>query len=321
MSGVRYWVVVVLVLVGVGALGAVAARELGWPPVLVGAATALAAGAGIIAGIVPPGRLRFRPAPFERRETEPLWPYISGPERAQFTRYAMEAAVADERRGATWVGLTMAALIVGLGMGAAGTVLFAAARSEDLLSAQIDRLAGFADPTGEPVVGIGPETPTPDTPPSTPTPEPATPRSTATEVPTRTPTPERSTTPGRSQRRPDPTSTATPTATPRPSQEQPTVSMSGRWRVTDTVHFGMSTGQSFTVDISLSQQGQRVTGTGSDGFRFEGHIDGNVLTLAFTSPGGVGIFIWGLLPDGSFTGDWRDYTAQNGGPSTMSRVH
>ena len=35
----------------------------------------------------------------------------------------------------------------------------------------------------------------------------------------------------------------------------------------------------------------------------------------------VRVFIWGLLPDGSFVGDWRDYTAQSGGPSVMSRVH
>jgi hypothetical protein len=97
--------------------------------------------------------------------------------------------------------------------------------------------------------------------------------------------------------------------------------MTGRWRVRDTVDFGVGAGQTVVFDIVLQQEGQRVTGRGNDGFRFEGRIDGNILTLAFTSHAGTGIFIWGLLPDGSFVGDWRDYTAQSGGPSTMSRVH
>jgi hypothetical protein len=323
VTGVGYWVAVVLVLSGVGAGGAVAGDQLDWPVLPTAVGTALLAGAGMIAGIVPPGRPRFRPTSFERRETEPLWPYITGPERPQFTRYAMDSAVADERRGATWVGLAMAAVTVGIGMGAAGAAVFAVARSEDLISGQIERLAGFADPTSEPVVGIGPGTPTPDPratatpqpPTETPTPEPPSPTPTPTEEPTRTPTPER-TSERRAQRRPEPTPTRVPSRTPVPD-----VSMTGRWRVQDTVDFGVGAGQTFTFDIILEQDGQRVRGRGNDGFRFDGQIDGNILTLAFTSPGGTGIFIWGLSPDGSFVGDWRDYTAQSGGPSVMSRVH
>jgi hypothetical protein len=92
--------------------------------------------------------------------------------------------------------------------------------------------------------------------------------------------------------------------------------MAGRWQVKDNVDFGTAAGETFTFDITLRQDGDRVSGTGN-GMTFQGRLDETVLTLAFTRPGGSGIFVWGLLPDGSFSGAWHDFTAQNGGPSTL----
>jgi hypothetical protein len=329
VSGAGYWATVVLVLGAICGMAAFAAVQLGWQPVPTAVLAVLVAAAGMIAGFVPPGRPRFRPPSFERRATEPLWPYVSSPERTQFTRYAMDTTVADERRGATWVGLGMTALILGVGMGVAGTALFATARSEDLIQRQVDRLTGLGDRSGERVVGIGPGTPTPNpratataTPePPTPTPEPATATATPTEEPTRTPTPRRS---QRGQQAP---ATATPrsrepTATPTPDRPDASeqVSLSGRWKVTDTVEYGGEAGQSFVFEIELEQDGSRVTGRGKDGFRFEGRLEGSVLVLGFTRPGGAGIFIVNRMPDGSFAGGWRDFDQQNGGPTTMLKL-
>ena len=325
MSGAGYWVTVIVVLGAICGMAAFGAVQLGWQPVPVGVTAILVAAAGMIAGFVPPGRPRFRPPPFERRATEPLWPYISGPDRPQFTRYAMDSAVADERRGATWVGLGMTTLIVGIGVGAAATALFAAARSEHLISDQFHRFTGLNDQSSDRIVGIGPGTPTPNPrATATATPEPPTP--TPTEEPTETPEP--SPTPRRSERRQEAGATATPqhrapspTATAEPPEPAESVSMGGRWQVTDTIEYGNQSGQSFTFEITLEQDGARVTGQGKDGFRFEGRIEGGVLVLGFTRPGGAGIFIVNVMPDGSLAGGWRDFNQQNGGPTTMLRVH
>ncbi|MGH2609298.1 MAG: hypothetical protein ACRDHF_09440 [Tepidiformaceae bacterium] len=305
MTGVRYWLAAVLVLGGLGLAGVAAANWRDWPMLPAAGAAVLAGGAGLIIGFLPPGRPRFRSPDFQRRHTEPLWPYLPGTERPQFTRYQMDAAVADERRGATYVGLAMAAMIMGIGMAAVAVSLFAAARSQDIITSQVDRFAGLSDHTPEATAEPATATPEPPTATLTPTPEPPTPTATPTQRP--------------AVRKPSrPSSTPSPTAPPR-SQEQVNISMAGRWKVTDRVDFGTAAGETFTFDITLRQEGDRVFGSGN-GMSFEGRLQDEVLTILFTRPGGFGIFVWNLLPDGSFSGDWHDFTAQNGGPSTLAPI-
>jgi hypothetical protein len=303
VTGIRYWLTAVMVLFGLGLAGAAVAHWREWPiyPVVGGAV--LAGGAGLILGILPPGRPRSSGTVFQRRHTEPLWPYLPGSERTQFTRLQMDAAVADERRGATYVGLAMAAIIMGIGMAAVGVSVFAAARSEDFISAQVDRLTGLAgrtpEPTATPTAEPPTVTPTPDPPTATPTEEPP------TATPSRTPT-------GRAGRTPSPTP-------PPNSQQQVHINLEGRWRVTDRVAFGQASGETFTFDIALDQEGDRVSGTGN-GMSFQGRLDDEILTLVFTRPGGFGVFILRARNDGSFSGNWHDFTSQNGGTSTFVPV-
>jgi hypothetical protein len=214
----------------------------------------------------------------------------------------MDAAVADERRGATYAGFAITAIVVGIGMAGVAVSLFAAARSEDVIQGQVDRLAGLVDHTPEPSA----------TPPTEPATETATP-----ESPIETPTSESATaTPTQRQGREPPRSSPTPA--PR-SQEQDNIDLEGRWQVTDRVAFGHGSGETYRFDITLEQDGDRVTGRGN-GMSFEGRLQEDVLTVLFTRPGGFGIFIWRVQRDGSLSGNWHDFTAQNGGPSTVVAI-
>lgn len=141
-----------------------------------------------------------------------------------------------------------------------------------------------------------------------------------------------------------PTATPSPpTATPQPSTETPApataeisagpgvppasavspaaqANFAGRWRVTDTVTQGSNAGETFTFDVALSQQGNRITG-GNGGIQISGTVEGDVATLQYVQPalGLSGAFVWTMVsPDraeGTFTNSFP-----NAGNSTLVRL-
>ena len=48
-----------------------------------------------------------------------------------------------------------------------------------------------------------------------------------------------------------------------------------------------------------------------------GKVEGETLTLAYSSPTGNGTFRWQALPGGGFSGEFWDELTQAGGPSTL----
>jgi hypothetical protein len=320
----------------VAGLGIFVARWAGLPILIVVLAALLTYLAGLLVGVLPPGR---PPPPSTRddistHDTEPIWPYVvppaQPPPRPPPPSHQRTWPPQEERRrdygfddageGASWAAWTLAILI--LGVAAGGTALLTIALGA----------GGNSDPpaapspedTAEPASLANTPTPSPVPPTST-----ATLTSTATPTETATPTPTpRSPTPTRTPRPPTATATVTPTDTPeatqtpapgRRSSRNESASLTGRWLLVDIVSFGPDAGRTYTFTITLSHTGDRVTG-GGDGIALEGSLDGQVLTLTYTRTNGEGVFVWSMLSNNLLVGDFRDHTAQNGGPSTLTRL-
>ncbi|HEX6030998.1 MAG TPA: hypothetical protein VFY90_06180, partial [Tepidiformaceae bacterium] len=83
---------------------------------------------------------------------------------------------------------------------------------------------------------------------------------------------------------------------------------------------GPDAGKTFSFSVTLSHDGDRITGSG-DGMTLQGSLKEQVLTVTFQRPGGgEGVFVWSVLSKDLLVGDFRDHTAANGGPSTMTRI-
>ena len=124
-----------------------------------------------------------------------------------------------------------------------------------------------------------------------------------------------------------PTRTPEPTSTPEPkpeSQQQLSatpehIDFSGRWRVTDTVTDGTNTGNHYSFDVFLAQDGNRLSG-GNGNIKLTGTITGDTATIAYVQPalGYEGTFVWKLVDadraEGLFTS-----SAPNSGASVLKR--
>jgi hypothetical protein len=122
---------------------------------------------------------------------------------------------------------------------------------------------------------------------------------------------------------PAPTSTPTakpggqPSATAAPETEQ--ANFSGRWRVTDTVTDGENTGQQYTFDIFLAQDGNRISG-GNDGIRLTGTVTGDTATIDYVQPAFnyTGTFVWKMADPDRATGKFTS-SYPNSGDSVITR--
>jgi hypothetical protein len=88
-----------------------------------------------------------------------------------------------------------------------------------------------------------------------------------------------------------------------PASQPPAVasaSFSGSWRVVDTVTSGSGAGQSFSFDVALSQEGNRLSG-GNSGIVMNGRVEGATATLTYSQPalGITGTFVWTMTGSGA----------------------
>jgi hypothetical protein len=95
--------------------------------------------------------------------------------------------------------------------------------------------------------------------------------------------------------------------------------LTGKWLIVDVVVSGPDVGKIFRFAVTLSHDGDHITGSG-DGLMLEGSIKGHTVTLTFRRDGGEGVFVWSVLNKDLLIGDFRDHTAANGGPSTITRI-
>lgn len=121
---------------------------------------------------------------------------------------------------------------------------------------------------------------------------------------------------------PPPTATATaerPTVTPvRPTNDA--ANFAGRWRIVDVVTEGVGTGEAFSFDVALAQDGDRLTG-GNSGILLDGVVNGDTATLQYSQPalGFTGTFVWTVVAPGRAEGTFTS-TAPNSGTSTAQRL-
>ena len=111
---------------------------------------------------------------------------------------------------------------------------------------------------------------------------------------------------------PEITATASPVASER-------ADFTGTWTVLYTITDGAGAGQSYSFDVSLEQDGRRVSG-GNDGVRVDGTAEGRTVTLTYRQPalGYTATFTWTLV-NGSWGGG-AFTSAVNAGTSLLQRV-
>jgi hypothetical protein len=142
--------------------------------------------------------------------------------------------------------------------------------------------------------------------------------------PTATPTRRASPTPPPTKAPATPTTapSVSPTAVPSttPASQTATADFSGRWRMFYTVMSGAGTGQSFSFDIVLRQNGTQITG-GNAGMLVSGYVTGNVATLNYIQPstGYSGTFVWTQSAPGVAQGTFTS-SYPNSGSSTLQRL-
>lgn len=163
--------------------------------------------------------------------------------------------------------------------------------------------------------------PSPTAPPA-PTQAPAAVTATPTEEPAATEPPVLSTVAPAPQP-PDPTpEPATPIAAapPTPPPEAAVAeSLSGNWRITDTVTEGAGIGQTFTFDVVLTQSGSSVQG-GNFELSIVGTVEDGLVTAQFTQPAGIsGTFVWTLAGNGAASGTFES-SVPNRGTSQLQRL-
>jgi hypothetical protein len=142
---------------------------------------------------------------------------------------------------------------------------------------------------------------------------PTTPPRLATREPTATTRPVERATPTAAPTKP---SEATATASPGASER---ADFTGVWTVLYTITDGAGVGQSYSFDVSLEQNGRRISG-GNDGIRVDGTAEGRTVTLTYRQPalGYTATFTWTLI-NGSWGGG-AFTSAVNAGTSLLQRV-
>lgn len=151
----------------------------------------------------------------------------------------------------------------------------------------------------------------------TPTPNPAGPASSAPADPAATPSSSATSVPATAEIDAAPGRGRAPAA---PFERGADAGFEGRWRVADTVTEGANAGRTYTFDVALSQQDNRVAG-GNSGIQISGTVQGDTATLEYVQPalGLRGTFVWTMVsPDqaaGTFTNSYP-----NAGTSTLQRL-
>lgn len=316
----RYLVSLALMAVAVLIVGALLGFIVpGLHPVLSALLFLAGYGAGLMADLLPPGRMPSQgrveahhpyrpasapvppPAPVSASPEPPnMWESAEAPSQGRWwtRRVALPATIA----GAFIIGFTGAALVL-------------LDRNTD---GDVDGQAA-SDPTEQPASATSgasqPPSPTPTT--------------VATEAPSPT-------------RQPPPTSEPTAAATPAPTLAPPTAAptvpaatvppapsgvqaqgmaapLTGTYRLTDTITSGSGTGSTYTFSVVLREENGVVTG-GGDGLSIAGYRDGSSVSATFTRPGGSGAFAWTAQGDGSYAGTFRDDGIPNSGRSELVRI-
>jgi len=119
--------------------------------------------------------------------------------------------------------------------------------------------------------------------------------------------------------RPSPSATPEAPATPTPPAPAGLPSLSGRFRIVDTITTGTGAGTVVSFEVDLQQTGAAVTG-GNGELNLSGRIEGGMLRAQFTQPalGYSGTFTWQLDPSGG-TGEFVA-SVPNGGSSRLQRL-
>ena len=141
-------------------------------------------------------------------------------------------------------------------------------------------------------------------------------------------------TPAVTQEMPTATSTLVPNSTantqppggsptPMPPQQPrsaPSADFSGRWRIVDTISEGAGTGQTFTFDVTLQQNGNSLSG-GNSGIVITGTVQDQtaVLTYSQAALGHMGTFNWTLTGPNTARGTFTS-SVPNSGTSTLQRL-
>lgn len=119
-----------------------------------------------------------------------------------------------------------------------------------------------------------------------------------------------------------PTATNTPPS-PTPAPPEPPAApadFAGTWRVVDTVTDGPNTGNTYTFNVTLTQNGDSITG-GNSGMLISGSVGGDTASVEYTQPalGYQGTFTWTLVAqdraEGTFTSSYP-----NSGTSLLLRL-
>jgi hypothetical protein len=121
---------------------------------------------------------------------------------------------------------------------------------------------------------------------------------------------------------PSPVQTPEPTIETRdaaPAAEAGSASLTGNWRILDTVTEGAGSGQSFTFDVALVQSGSSLQG-GNFELSIVGTVDGGSVIAQFAQPSGItGTFSWTVIDDGSASGTFES-SVPNSGTSQLIRL-
>jgi hypothetical protein len=120
---------------------------------------------------------------------------------------------------------------------------------------------------------------------------------------------------------PEPTAPPPPTSTPAPAAPAAgPADFSGRWRITDTVTEGSNVGDTFTFDVTLTQNGNQLSG-GNNGIQMSGTVSGDTALVQYAQPalGYTGTFIWTMVAPGEATGSFTS-SYPNSGTSTLHRL-
>lgn len=120
------------------------------------------------------------------------------------------------------------------------------------------------------------------------------------------------------QNTPSPAPTAAPTAPD--AATDGLADFSGRWRIFDIVTEGSNLGEVYTFDVSLTQDGNRLSG-GSSGISMSGTVDGDTATLQYEQAalGYSGTFVWTMIGPGQAAGTFTN-SFPNSGTSTLQRL-
>jgi hypothetical protein len=152
-----------------------------------------------------------------------------------------------------------------------------------------------------------------------------TPEATQTAVPEATATspPPSPTQPPAPPTSPPPAPTSTPPPAPTAPPAAPPAALanySGVWQISDTVTQGAGVGQTHVFVVSLTQQGDQLSGGNSE-IVISGYVSGQTAVAGYVQPplGYTGTFTWTMSNDGNAYGSFTN-SLPNAGTSTLMRL-